>query len=266
MSLDRRILEEISRKLINFERRILMLEAMEGPGAWQIAVSAFSYLQGLRAFWPMSSVDQSGNVYDYSEQDRTLTNNGSIPFGTDRLVPYADFTPNDYFSRLDEAGLDISAGLTMGGWWYFDTPTTGNIYGLIDKWGGVGNYAYRLYKRDVGNQPVIHISDDGTAIDGVQSSKVAVDAEWHFIVGRFTVSSALDLFVANQSQPNLLSEGIASGMAGLFNSSADLYVGAQTGPANYLDGRATLVFLCEAALPDVVITTLYQSTRGMFGV
>jgi hypothetical protein len=93
--------------------------------AWGNAISYYLGLPGLRAFWPMSSVNETGNVYDLSGQGRTLTNNNAATFGVYGLQSYATFNGvNQYLSRADEAGLDITGELTMGCWIRFHANAT----------------------------------------------------------------------------------------------------------------------------------------------
>ena len=41
---------------------------------WGNIMSMNLGLPGLRGFWPFSSVDESGDIYDLSGQSRTMTN------------------------------------------------------------------------------------------------------------------------------------------------------------------------------------------------
>lgn len=262
--------EEISRRLISDDKRLEKLETKEGPGASQVAISAFSLLPQLRGLWAMSTVNEGGNVYDFSEQDRVLSDNGNPTYNVDGLAPYIELDGvGDYLSRVDEAGLDITGtesfvhpdiqGLTFGGWYWFDNAL-GNLETLISKWAGVGQYAYRLIRVAASGFIRLQLSGDGTAVD-VATSTIAPDVDtWFFAVGRFEPSTELAVFLNYTKYTNTV--GIP---ASVFNSNADLQIGASLA-AGRLTGRASINFLCAAYLSDTIIRTIFQSTRALYGV
>src|SRR5690606_3924193 len=106
---------------VRFGKVISSFEEMLYSTQGQAATAAFLNLPKLRGFWPMGSIDSSGNPQDISGQGRNLTNNNAADFGVDGLAPYIDFNgTNQYLSRGDEAGLDVTGALTFGGWFWFD--------------------------------------------------------------------------------------------------------------------------------------------------
>ncbi len=77
-------------------------------------------LPQLRAYWPFTSVNEGGNVYDLSGQARILTNNATATFSTSDLRAYGVTNgTSQYFSRATEAGLEFTGAMTVLGWWYF---------------------------------------------------------------------------------------------------------------------------------------------------
>ena len=90
--------------------------------AWGNVVSNFLLLRNLRCFYPFTSVNENGDVYDLSGQGRVLTNNNVVPFASASLSTYADYTPATlhFFDRIDEAGFDVAGNLTFGGWFWFE--------------------------------------------------------------------------------------------------------------------------------------------------
>lgn len=231
-----------------------------------IHASAHLQLPRLRGYWPFSSVNESGNVYDLSAQGRVLTNHNNVPFAKYNLFPYADFTPgsNHYFSRADEPGLDITGAITFGGWFWLDTLASGNNQTLISKWdttGGIDERAYMIYLDDATNTFRISISLLGTAatIKNVAHIATVAISTWYHVVGRLTPGTDESIFVDGVKVSSAV--GVP---ATIFNSTANYEIGAGAA-ANRLDGRACQCFLCADDLDDVIIRRLYELTRANFG-
>lgn len=243
--------------------------------AWKSACSAFLALPGLRGFWPMSSFDENGDAFDLSGQGRILTYNGNPTYNFDGLVPYIDLDgTGDYLSRADEAGLDILGtesyvapavrGLTLGGWFWPDT-LSGPSHGLIGKWNSASQRAYLLLADVVATmaRPAFMISDDGSWNAGhyctIPHTETIIQA-WGFIIGRLNTSTNTIAAFLNGTKVQ------AACNYNIFNSTADLAVGALHGGTDLFTGRASMCFLCAAALSDSVIGALFQQTRAMYGV
>jgi hypothetical protein len=236
-------------------------------------ISPFLDLPGLVGFWPMSSVQGStGNAYDLSGQGRTLTYNGNPTYNIyNNLVPYIDLDgTGDFLSRADEAGLDISGtetiyasgvrGLTMGG--YFWAVAAGAAQGLISKWNGAGNQRSYLVDIQGDGSAAVFVSVDGSAITSASSGAASVSAAaFHFVVGRFTPSSELAIFLDGVKTTNTTSIP-----ASIHSGTSALQVGAFNAGMSLLTGRASHCFLCANALPDATVGSLFQRTRGAFGV
>lgn len=231
------------------------------------AQALFTSLPGLRGLWFMSGVDSNGDVYDISGVGKTLTNNNTVVFDNDSLVPYAQFVAanSEYLERTDEADLDISGteafiannGLTMGGWFYHDT--IGASQGELTKWGNSGNLSYLLFVTG-GGAVSFQMSDDGTNVSAVNSAAITANV-WRFHVGRFTPSSEVAVFVNN------IKVTAATARASIFNSSANFRIGStNAGAGRFLDGRAAFCFLCASALPDFMVSNLFHQTKAMFDV
>ena len=243
--------------------------------AWKSACAAHQALLGLRGFWPMSSFDESGDIYDMSEQDRTLTREGSPTYWTYDLAPYAAFNgTTDYLERLDEAGLDILGteayvaapyrGLTLGCWAWFDNDGAATTEGMMTKRDGapIANVAYSLYRTTT--DAVRFTVSSGVAQEWIDTPVVASGA-WHHYVGRFDPSTELSVFMDGVEYP-----AGGSAIAAIQNHSANFQIGARDdgagGAVYFLDGKISMAFLCAAYLPDPVIFSLYEWTRRMFYV
>lgn len=220
--------------------------------SWGDAISMYLSLPQLRGFWPMSSVNESGNVYDLSGQGRTLTNNGAATFGTAGLVPYASTTSGKFFSRADEAGLDITGGLTIVSWRRFTT-----LPGATQAFTLTKDQAYRLYH--LSNYPIFAVYDAVPTIKVLQFDPANVSSAntWYFLAARFTPSTEMKLW-RNEEFVSTTSSVPAT----LNNSANQLSVGLMSAGA----ADNTLVALCATALSDAQIFTLYEGTRALFNV
>ena len=244
------------------EKRLAALERLETGGGGML--EPFLLLPELRAFWPFSSADENGDAHDLSGQERAVMNNNAATFGGDGLAPYAAMVAasTQYFSRADEAGLDITGGLTLGGWFYITANLSG-VQGLAGKW--IGNTNQRAYLLSNFNGSLLFsVSSSGAAATaGVTSAITPALNTWQFVAARFVPAATVDIWV-NRTKTTDTTTVPAS----LFNSSAAFQVGRHVdtgGTARLLDGRASLGFLCAAAASDLVITNLYERSRRLFG-
>lgn len=250
--------------LTDFQRRY------EPNFAWCNAVAGISLLPGLRGFWPMGVHNSSGNAIDHSGLGKTLTYNGNPLYKYAGLYPYIEFDDTgDFLSRVDEADLDIlgteayvvtaQRGLTFGGWFWHD----GNNNDIMaSKWtAGTNNRSWQM-NRQVGGALQGAVSTTGAAVAATVTSAAGVltVSTWHFDAMRFMPSTELAVF--HNTEKTTTAAGVP---ASLFNSNADLMIGGISAAAQY-DGRATLCWLCDTALSDAIIATIYHQTRALFSV
>lgn len=218
----------------------------------------------------MSAFNASGHAYEISGQNRTLTYNGNPTYNFTGLVPYVEFDgAGDYLSRADEAGLDIlgtesyvaggARGLTIGGWFFFDGTLRNDI--LIGKYTNASGGGYVIQKIATGDVIQFHISDGASLFSSAASSAVSAST-WYWVVGRFTPSTELTVFLNQKDFPN------TTGIPAAIGNNSDVFEisGANNGSLQLLDGRASLCFLCAAALSDAIVSSLFNATRGLFRV
>lgn len=234
-------------------------------------ISPFLALTGLRGFWPMSAIGTTSNARDQSGSNRVLTYNGNPTYNYDGLVPYIDLDgTGDFLSRPDEAALDITGtetyvaaavrGLTCGGWFYFNNAAAAQEVALSKGLGGAANTSYWLNRQAAGQGRFI--VGDGAAFQGPTSTAVISQDAWTFIVGRFVPSTTVDLWVNTEKSTD--SVGVP---AALLNTAAPLNIGSyNNGTGFFLTGRASLCFLCAAALSDTIIDSVFQQTRAAYRV
>lgn len=249
-----------ARKITGLESSFRDLNTRESGYTMGDLIGSVLGFPELRAFWPMSSVNESGNVLDLSGQGRTLTNNNAAPRAVHRdLIPYVSFNgTTQYLSRADEAGLDITGALTVVGWFYHNAVAAG---AMISKYNTTGNQRGYSLGTITGGIPQLTVSSDGTATTVVNSGTDAVAAAtWYFFAGRFTPSSELALFFNREKYVNTTSIPAA-----IYNSSAALMIGGINGGAS-LAGRTSIGLICAAALPDAQINYFFHMSRTLFGV
>ena len=251
--------------------RVRNQETLEDPKP-ALALARYQSLPMLRGLWNFASVDDGGDIYDYSEQDRVLTYNGNPVFDNNGLVPYATLDGvGDYFDRADEAGLDITGtetyvaankrGLSFGGWFYFTDLTV--LRPCIGKLSGAANQSYLVYYETITSE-LLYISTSGggpATGDQIGSSvTIAIDT-WYFVAATFDPSTTQNIYV--NSVKDTLSVGVN---ASIFSGNAAFEIGSYGGGASLLAGNASYCWLCAAFLSDAQILGLYQNTRALFGV
>ena len=236
-----------------------------------IVESLHCQLQGLRAFWPMGPNTAVGTNYHASDVASSYdikTENNPL-FSRYNLAPYVDFVAasSQYLEYLDITQFQIQGnepfianpGLTLGGWFWCDAASMGAAVGYMAKYNAVGNQqAYELYKGAT-DFPTFGISTDGINNVYAIHTTVQIVGTWNHIVGRFTPSTELAIFLNGVKITNVVAIP-----ATIFNSTASLRIGDIR--ATYLDGRASQCFICAAWLSDAQIGMLYQAARPMFGV
>lgn len=263
--------QELWAKIHDLERRNRAIESADLTADELLSAAMFLSLPGLRGFWPMSSFNEAGNAYDLSGQGRTLTNVSTSLYNYDALAPYIEFDGTaDYLRRADEAGLDIlgteayinatARGLTLGGWFWVD-DTTGAAQTFMSKLSGGGvNRSYFLVYLDPATRIQFGVEATGGAGVTVATSVATVSFQsWYFLVGRFDTPN-------HTVWVNDVALTVGGGPVGINSSGANFEIGAWQGVNDLLDGRASLCFLCAAALSDATVMSLFHQTRAIYGV
>jgi len=232
-----------------------------GAAAYLTPISAYLSLPHLRAFWPFSSADETGQVYDISGQGRHLTKNSTVNLKNQGLTPYADLNAAGYYSRADEAGLSPTADVTFGAWVWLNTGFSDVMYmGKMGASGG-GDLSFGLHAATVvGTERFqLHISDNGSNDETVHYEPAEPLDVWHFVVGRFTNTQAV-IFVDEHKTTSTFTATVINDATQQLTLGQSPYTGAST----YLDGRLAYPFICATALADAVIAHLFDATRAIF--
>lgn len=243
--------------------------------AWKSAASALIGLPGLRATWTFGDIDAGPSVYNAGGQARGLTAAGDPTFGHDELAPYCALDgAGDYYSRADEAPLDItgaetyivaaSRGLSMGIWVY---PTVdGATQDIIGKW-NTGpddrSYLIRLLNTNV-FQALISSAGTLATVQSVNSTVTVSADNWYFVEMTYSPSVQNNRLAINV---NGTISTAAPGVASLHSGGANFVVGASdNGASNLLAGRVSLAWLCAMYHPDYLTEVIREQTRAMYGV
>lgn len=218
----------------------------------------FVNLPGLRGYWPMSVVDFLGNAKDHSGASSDLARVGSPQFGYDGDAYVQCGVGSDYLAGSTsaqtvtglEAWIDPNIrGLTVGCWVKVGASPAANA-GLVTKWGLSTTRSYQLAWR-ADNSVLFGVTAAGTTATLVLSDVSGIGV-WTYIVGRFTPSTELAVFVNQAKSVNTTSipSSIFTGTS-IFEIAR---VGA-TAPG-ILEAKFRDAFLCQAILTDAEIESL----------
>jgi len=228
-------------------------------------LSAFLSLPGLRAFWPLSSVDENGDPYDLSGQGRTLTYNssGSPGYRTRNFTPVAVLASrnNDYLSRSHESGLDIVGNLSFG-LWLKVLPGSGDAL-VMGKSGPAGSLTWHIALENAAGTPRFrfYASTDGTTAVYSEQTPDTTSATWLFLLATYDPAGAPILYLNGRPPP---APPGGSGLGNLYSAAQPLVIGHANDPtAGYLDAEVALPFLGAATLDQTTVTRLYDTTRDL---
>lgn len=255
-------------RLIQMQRQINELQALldelktrERDNGWGSVFGRHLALPNLRGFWPMSSADNTGAMYDMSEQGRTLTWVAPVATGIyNNRVPYSEFNATSNLFRADEAGLSVTGSFTIGGWFWVDTSVAASMY-FIAKFGTGTPQRSFLLQLLAGGAIRGVVNSSGASAQNVicDTTATILPNTWNHVVMNFTPSTSVIIWVNGVAQTFTTTIP-----ASLFDSTANFRIGANDDAGFVLDGRATLCFLCAAALPDTLLQELYAATRRYF--
>lgn len=240
------------------------------PEISRYLVTPFLDLPGKVGIWYAGNVQRStGDIYDASNQGRTLTITDTPVFN--RLsngIAYCDYDgSNDLHYRNDETDLDVTGtetifdstvrGLTIGLWVNSDSNSNSPI--LMSKY----NTSQQSWLLEILSTNVIRFvtSVDGTTNHITDTTGTNGTAgTWHFIVARFAPSTEKAIFIDGIKETDT-----SSITASIFNSTTQLQIAAFP-LGNFLNGKISISFMCANALPDGMISRLFNQTRTLYGV
>lgn len=239
-------------------------------GAWvnfipSDLISPFLSLPALRGFWA-TSVDSNGDWFDLSGLGKTLTYQGVANFSYTDLFSCWYYGGAGRHNRGDEADLDIigteayisgtQRGLTFGGWFQPTAAAGSHLIGKADDTNG----PYFLYGT-AGTSLLFRVRNAADAANfDVSIAPFAINT-WHFVAARYTPSTELKVWDGAATNTN-----VAGIPASLLNGNDAFSIGAAGGGATPYTGSAGFCFLCVCAVSDAKIESVFQQTRGAFGI
>jgi hypothetical protein len=237
------------------------------PSAWLLPVE----LPVLRGFWA-NQFGPSGQSFYWYDQCMASQQNlacihctgaeiGMATTWPGALVPYIELDgTNDYCTIADSEQTSITAGLTFGGWVYFDAVNA--TQGFISKSLTTGDKrGYALYLDSTGVMKLL-VSSDGFAVNSVTvTSAAAAATAWHFVVGRFEVNVSSSLFV-----DGTWVTVTAGALASIYDNARAFQIGQYDENASYrLKGRVAQAWLCAATVDDSRLSRIYKAQAPLFG-
>lgn len=226
------------------------------PGS---VIGMYQILPELRGFWPISSNDSVGALYDLSGQGRTLTKAGTPTHSTINGIPYAITGNGNYYYRTSESSQALNNGFTIGGWFLFNAYAATQT--VMSKWNATGSQRGYLLEVLSTGAPQVAVSGDGTNVISTTFSGDTNTGVWKFLVGRYTPSTELALFQNSTKGINTTSIP-ASG----FGGTSTFNLGSRYNGGNYTDGSIALPFMLATPIDDSTISYIFDRTRVFFGV
>jgi hypothetical protein len=214
----------------------------------------FVRLPGLYEYYPMGIRDGMGQVMEHGSGGPKLAETGSCPTGYDgnsfvHLGNGTNYLSNTIPGVIDGTETWISSsmrGLTIGGWVMADS-TPASLAGIVSRWGTTPNRGYALEWLST-NKVRFVMSGTGANAVLVESAVRPISA-WTFIVGRFTPSTEVAVFVDGDKDVNTTAIP-----ASIYASTQDFEIGRVEANNSYiLHGKVRDVFVCAAALSDELI-------------
>lgn len=222
----------------------------------------FVNLPGLRGYWPMSVVDFLGNAKDHSGASSDLARVGSPQFGHGsgsyiQCSPVGNYLAGSISAQAvtgTETWIEPAIrGVTVGAWIRADSSPV-SLGGLLGRWSGTPQKSFSLLWASADTVSFLVSGDGLVSITVVGSVQPLVT--WLFIVGRFTPSTEVALFVNDVKVTNTTSIPAA-----LFGGTSVFEVGrVNANNSNVLAGRFRDAFLTASALTDVEIENLRLSS------
>ena len=233
-------------------------------------------LPGLRGLWMYGSIDETSQVFDHSEQNRTLSvqANGSIAFGNHGCKPYVESSgsANNYLRRADEAGLDLTDEISVYSWVWFDLDPSGfQLY--FCKWRETtpGQRSWYLARNSSG-QAVFKVEDNVGSAATLNNTVAPIvpKEQWTFNAGTMKLSTGdMDIFTSGldgNGKQRLYQRSATAVRNNLANSNADLTQFADGNGLSRLDGRLAFTAIYAAKHEDYMVQQFYEFTKSLFGV
>jgi hypothetical protein len=228
----------------------------------------------LAAYWKLN--ESSGNATS-SVHNNLLTNINSTGYAAGKINNGANFvsSQSNYFMIADasQTGLDMVSSFSLSFWTRLASQPSGDYpyYHLINKWNEADERSFSLTYTTNGGTPYLYLGISKGGTDDSPTDTCSFDnstlnnATWYHVVVTWN---------ANLYTANLYLNGSRTATAtgsehytSMFNSTADLLIGAHLDPENptggYLNGMMDEVGIWSRVLSASEVATLYNSGKGL---
>lgn len=216
----------------------------------------------LTAYWKLE--EASGTREDATASNLDLTDNNTVLSGTGKINTCADFedTNDEYLSRAD-GSLEPAGAFSFSLWInYEELPGAAQDDGILGKWNSTGNqrsYAIAGFNNAGTHQLAFFVSPDGVNNFGAFVNSGVSISTWYHLVGIFTPSTSIELYLNNTRIQNTT----ASVPASAFGSTAEFRLGDYVSATSPFDGLIDEVGFWDRALTSAEVTELYNAGAGL---
>jgi hypothetical protein len=228
-----------------------------------LAHGLFESLPELRSFYPMSTADSAGLLYDHSEIALTLTPTGATRGVFNNMHPMTVYVGAQYYNRVHNINHNCADGLTFYMWVRFTGAGAAGIIG--GKWRTAANDRHYILNLPgaIPSALTFIVSGLGTAASNrfVTTVSLAQINTWYFLCGRYTSGTEVAIWLDAEKTTNVV--GIP---VGIYNgANAPFQLCGFDGNNNTISCDIGLVALCATPHSDALIRTVYEQTRPIFG-
>lgn len=218
----------------------------------------------LVAYWRAD--EASGDMLDSSGNGRTLTANGSPGSRAGKLGNARDFVPasSQYCSTSDATVLGTisdSAGWTIAGWLYSDTPTaTREVCGHFNGASAEGLLVWHYDTFTAARELVVQWWANGSAPVTTWTGVSMTSGAWNFFAIKY--DAVADRVYARSN--GTTGSGVSCAGKTFTNYAAGFYLGrSRSSGATYWDGGMDDVGVWSRALTGAELDSLYNSGAGL---
>ena len=159
---------------------------------------------------------------------------------------------NDYIDTSGNVGLLPTAGLTLSAW----AKTSTKDKFLINKANGSVTTGYALYQISVG---YLYFN---LAPITLYSTTYVSDNVWHYMVGVWTPSSSMRIYVDGV----MVAQSTTSIPAAIIDPGMNLWIGKRGNGADLWNGNISSVSIYNRALSAAELQQNFNALRGRYGV
>lgn len=208
--------------------------------------------------------ESSGNASD-SVASNTLTNNGSMTYGTGKINNGAVCSPTGpkYLSVANgsQTGLNITGNISISLWVKVATaPTSGNEVGLVSKrHSGSIQYSFSYFNNSGTLSLRFLVSNDGTTASDAIVAQILTIGTFMLVEVVWTASTSTAQYYVNGSS---IGSAVTTGITSIFNGTASFQLG-NVDTTEPIDATLDEVGIWSRTLTSGEVTQLYNAGAGL---